>query len=97
MLDGQRGAAVERVVEVALLFEPLRFDLAAEKTASRAGWRRTSSSVVAPMARGVAECGGDQVVGQGVLHQLQRFVEEVLLFDAGVLPLNGGVAVARGC
>ena len=34
----------------------------------------------------------NQVIGQDVLHQLQRLVEEKLLFDAGMLLLHRSIA-----
>jgi hypothetical protein len=52
--------------------------------------------------RVLAQGGGDQVVGEDVLHQLQRLVEEELGVDAGVLALDLVVAAGedgrgRGC
>ena len=64
-----------------------------EKTAIRRGCRRMSASVAAPMATALRERGGDEILRKRVLHQLQRLVEEVLLVRAGVLELDGSVAL----
>ena len=44
---------------------------------------------------GVLEGGGDEVVGEDVLHELQGFVEEEFLFDAGVLLFDACVAAGE--
>ena len=51
----------------------------------RALCRRMSSSVASECASRVGAGVGDEVVGEDVLHQLQRLVKEVFLVDSGVL------------
>ena len=88
------GAGVEGVVEVALFLEALGLGLRGEGG--------EADGVVACILEaggadgaGVLEGGADEVVGEGVLHELQGLVEEVLLVDSGVLAGYGAVAASE--
>src|ERR1700733_2241784 len=94
VLDFKRAAGVERVVEISLLLQTLRLDLRRElRKASRVATnvvetRRADSQCVA--ARGL-----DEILGEDVLHQLQRLVEQKLFIDTGVFLLDLAIAAAE--
>ena len=94
VLDFKRAAGVERVVEISLLLQTLRLDLRRELRKAR----RVAANVVETRGADgqcVAARGLDEILGEDVLHQLQRLVEQKLFIDTGVFLLHLAIAAAE--
>ncbi len=94
VLPRQRRAGIQRVVQVPLLLLPLRFGRRRERRQPRRMVSHLLQAVHAGRLR-ILQRSRNQVVGQHVLHQLQRLVEQELRFDAAVLPLHLRIAVGQ--
>ncbi len=94
MLIFERLARVERVVEIALLLQAFGLCLRREEGEARGMPADVGQALRADRQR-IAAGIHDQIVGEYVLHQLERFVEEKLLLQSSVLPLDGPIAACE--